>query len=204
MIAAVFMCYRFYRIKYSRRIKVVSSELKNVVIIGASSGIGKEMTLNYARRGGYNLILVARRKEELMKIAKLCTDVLPNMDALNTPKVFIYVANMCDTEAIFGCAQFCGMKFQNSVDILVLSAGVMSILPFNELASKNDDDSSSIIETIFNANVIGPIKTTKAFLGMLKHGKGGRIIVISSAAGKNIFSNSSCFTSTYSDSILIN
>jgi len=41
--------------------------MKNVLITGASSGIGKELAFVFAENG-FNLILVARRKEHLQKI----------------------------------------------------------------------------------------------------------------------------------------
>ena len=44
---------------------------KNVVITGASSGIGRAAALEMARRGA-NVVLAARRAEKLEKVAAEC------------------------------------------------------------------------------------------------------------------------------------
>jgi NADPH:quinone reductase-like Zn-dependent oxidoreductase len=44
---------------------------ERVLILGASSGIGKEIALNYARRGA-RLCIVARRKELLASVLQDC------------------------------------------------------------------------------------------------------------------------------------
>ena len=45
--------------------------MERVLILGASSGIGKEIALNYARRGA-RLCIVARRKEVLASVLQEC------------------------------------------------------------------------------------------------------------------------------------
>ena len=49
----------------------VSPSIERVLILGASSGIGKEIALNYARRGA-RLCIVARRKEVLASVLQEC------------------------------------------------------------------------------------------------------------------------------------
>ena len=43
---------------------------KRILITGASSGLGRELAYQFSRKGNVDLILVARRKEALDKVAK--------------------------------------------------------------------------------------------------------------------------------------
>lgn len=45
--------------------------MKKIVIIGASSGIGKRVALDYARRG-YDVAIAARREDKLREVAEEC------------------------------------------------------------------------------------------------------------------------------------
>ena len=53
------------------RTRRVPRSVERVLILGASSGIGKEIALNYARRGA-RLCIVARRKEVLASVLQEC------------------------------------------------------------------------------------------------------------------------------------
>jgi len=57
--------------KRGTRIRQISPSTERVLILGASSGIGKEIALNYARRGA-RLCIVARRKEVLASVLQEC------------------------------------------------------------------------------------------------------------------------------------
>ena len=57
--------------KRGTRTSRVSPSTERVLILGASSGIGKEIALKYARRGA-RLCIVARRKEVLASVLQEC------------------------------------------------------------------------------------------------------------------------------------
>ncbi|MDU1527857.1 MAG: SDR family NAD(P)-dependent oxidoreductase, partial [Gemella haemolysans] len=46
---------------------------QKILITGASSGLGRELAHQFAQKGSVELILVARRKEALEKVAKKCS-----------------------------------------------------------------------------------------------------------------------------------
>ena len=46
---------------------------QRILITGASSGLGRELAHQFAQKGNVELILVARRKEALEKVAKKCS-----------------------------------------------------------------------------------------------------------------------------------
>ena len=137
---------------------------QNVVIVGASSGIGKEMALLYAKRG-CKLILLARRQKELDLVVKECQVYT---------KAFGFQADMSKPEAIQQALDYT-VQHLGTCDTLVLCAGVLSVLPFDQVKPE-------LVPVIFDINTIGPILTTSYFLPLLK-AQQGRIVVISSAAG---------------------
>jgi len=61
----------------SRRRKLVPIYEERVLVIGASSGVGKEIALQYARRGA-RVALVGRRAEDLERVFQECVSVSPH------------------------------------------------------------------------------------------------------------------------------
>ena len=76
-------------------------ELKVIWITGASSGIGKEMALQYAKRSSTALILSSRREEVLNKVKSACGGktpicVLPmDLEATNEAAAVVEKALAC-------------------------------------------------------------------------------------------------------------
>ena len=76
-------------------------ELKVIWITGASSGIGKEMALQYAKRSSTALILSSRREEVLNKVKSACWGktpicVLPmDLEATNEAAAVVEKALAC-------------------------------------------------------------------------------------------------------------
>ena len=49
-----------------------AAALKNVIITGASSGVGKALALKMAERGSYRLFLIGRNKDALEDVVSSC------------------------------------------------------------------------------------------------------------------------------------
>ncbi len=68
----------FHAIRYTKKIskpprwKVVPPTTERVVIIGASSGVGREVALQYSTRGVGGLVIVGRREDELQSVKSEC------------------------------------------------------------------------------------------------------------------------------------
>lgn len=138
---------------------------KIVWITGASSGIGEALALAFAAQGA-KLVLSARRREELERVAKSCGEencmILP-MDLSDTSNV-----NQLTEQVIH--------KF-GRIDILVNNGGISQ----RALAKDSPID---IDRKIMEVNYFGQIALTKSVLPHMLKQKSGHIIVISSISGK--------------------
>ncbi|KAI8916808.1 hypothetical protein BC831DRAFT_486759 [Entophlyctis helioformis] len=163
----------------------VDPTTQRVVILGASSGIGHHLALQYAARGA-RLLLVARRRDRLESVQAECIAVHPSSSSSpsSQPPVHVLVGDIT-IESDMEAAVRASASLLGGVDVLVLCAGVTSLLPFADLCALDSaaapSTSRSLVETVFQTNVIGPMMTTKRFLPTLKASK-AQILVISSAA----------------------
>ncbi len=139
-------------------------EHKIVWITGASSGIGKAMAEEYARKGAF-VILSSRNVEKLQAIK----DGIGNQGA-------VVPLDLSDENSIMRAVEAV-MKQYGKVDILVNNGGI--------------SQRSLVVETplevdrkLFEVNYFGNIALTKAVLPYMIKNKGGSIGVISSITGK--------------------
>ena len=85
--------------------------MSNIIIIGASSGIGKQLALLYGASAQNKIGLLARRKEELTRIAsqiQASTEImhldLESVDAAKEYRIFLERFSTIDT--VIYCAGF--------------------------------------------------------------------------------------------------
>ncbi len=141
--------------------------MKTVLIIGASSGIGKETAFVFANNG-YNLVLVARRIERLEAIKK-------EIEANGKSKVDIYNLDLSKLES----ADLLYNKIkENSLDIDVLINNAGFGINENFINSDIDKETDMIL-----LNVVTLTRLTKLFLkDMVKKGSGHIVNIASTAA----------------------
>jgi short-subunit dehydrogenase len=65
---------------------------KTALITGASSGIGKELAIIHAEKGG-NLVLVARREEKLIELKK-------ELENTYSVKVYLIIKDLSKLESV--------------------------------------------------------------------------------------------------------
>ena len=138
---------------------------KVVLITGASSGIGKESAIEFAKLGA-NVILVSRTKEKLEQVA----------DELKKFNVTILVCQ-CDVskkDQVKEMSKTVLEKF-DSVDILVNNAGFAIYGSVHDLSI---DDIESQMET----NYFGMVYCIKYFLPLMLEKKSGHIVNVASVA----------------------
>jgi short-subunit dehydrogenase len=141
-----------------------TSKKQTVWITGASSGIGKEMAIQYAKKG-LNVVVSARRTNLLVAL----------QDEINTRggNAFAVACDVTDTASIEKCVQQIVLKY-GQLDIVVANAGCV-VLGFMEELTESD------WQRQLNINVIGLAMTVKHALPELKKTK-GRLALIGSVA----------------------
>jgi short-subunit dehydrogenase len=132
------------------------------VVTGASSGIGEA----YAQRlaaDGWNLIVVARRRERLSELAARLTDA----HAVTVQAIQADLAHPDEVQRV------CGEIAAVPVDLLVNNAGLAHYMPFADLPPAR-------AEQLVELNALAPVLLTRAALtGMLARSRGTIINVAS-------------------------
>ena len=139
---------------------------KNVLITGASSGIGLAMAKDFANRGA-NLILTARSEDKLMQLAKDLSG-----KGIKT-HVFIEDISLPNSaQKLFNQVNEAGLK----VDVLVNNAGYGRWGNFDECPIED-------YENMVHLNVTSLTELSYLFVDqMVKRGSGGIINIASTAA----------------------
>ena len=151
------------------------------VVTGASSGVGKAISLALAAKGA-TLCLVGRQLERLEAIAET---VRAPADGL---RVMSYQADLTVDRNVSELAATLGRDF-GSIDVLVHSAGVISMGVPIESAPVED------LDWQYRTNVRGPYLLTQTLLPMLRKRR-GQIVFINSLVGLNAKANSSQYSIT--------
>ena len=147
------------------------------VVTGASSGIGRAISLALAVQGAA-LCLVGRRLETLEAVAE---------QARTTAQVRCYRTDLTRDEDISELAARLQRVFE-SIDLLVHSAGVHSL-------GKLEDAPVEDFDWQYRTNVRAPYVLTQALLPMLRLRR-GQIVFINSSAGLSARANVSQYAAT--------
>ena len=138
---------------------------KIILITGASSGIGKQTAIEFAKKGA-NLILVARRKEKLELVAK-------ELEKFKT-SVLVCPCDVSDKDQVKEMSKIVLEKF-DSIDILVNNAGFAI---YGSVSDLSIDEIESQMET----NYLGMVYCIKNFLPSMLEKKSGHIVNVASVA----------------------
>ena len=145
---------------------------KVVLITGASSGIGRGLALELARRGA-QLGLVARRKEVLDEIvAEIASTSGGN--GSEAIKVRAIAGDVQDAESMRAAAEQLLSEF-GKIDVLIANAGIGG---YNDGANFNAANLANVI----NVNVIGAANSVAAVVPEMVKRRSGQLVVISSLA----------------------
>ena len=142
---------------------------KNVLITGASSGLGKGMALEFAR-GGHNLALCARRVENLEELKKELLQINPNI------KVFIRPLDVSIPDDVFKVFQEFNKDFIDTgeqLDRVIVNAGI------GKGASLGKGFAGQNMQTAM-INFCGAISQFEAALEIFRAQNHGHLVAISS------------------------
>jgi len=142
---------------------------KNVLITGASRGIGRYIAYAIARQGG-NVALLAL-PSDLKPLQNLETKLAKlNIIAKS------FTADLSDSRQISGVVKEIVSEF-GKIDILINNAAIESVGIFERQAEQ-------VIEKTIAVNLLAPILITKKLLPDMLLKKSGHVVVVSSLAGK--------------------
>ena len=155
----------------------MENENRKILITGASSGLGRELAYQFAQKGNVELILVARRKEALEKVAKKCE----TFDNVKTRVFSVDIGSQDQVEQL--------LSNITDIDILVNGAGYGIMKDFSEFCDAE-------VVNMFDTNVIGTIQLTTEIAKRMRERKSGTIVTIASIAGKIATPKSSVYSAT--------
>ncbi len=152
-----------------------------IFITGASSGIGKALALEYAKRSALAVSenntsvsrmvigLAARRVDMLQKLAE-------NLQEKYQIQTVIYPLDVRDATALEAAAQDFIARF-GAPNIVMANAGV------SRGTLTEDKDDLAAFQAIFDINVMGMVHTFQPFIAAMKAAGGGQLVGIASVAG---------------------
>ncbi len=135
--------------------------VKTILITGASSGIGAALAIEYAATGNI-LYLTGRSQSRLENVRKIC-----ERKGAQTIAVITDVKNREDIQRIISSIK--------NLDLVYANAGISS-------GTSSGDEEFSVVDDIFQTNVIGMLNTVYPALEQMKKKHAGQIVLISSLA----------------------
>jgi short-subunit dehydrogenase len=138
-----------------------------VLVTGASSGIGRQVSLDFSEQGVKSIILVARSQPKLEDLEKT---IHKKFDI----QTIVYPCDVSKKSEVEQMGREILNRFGH-VDVLVNNAGF-------GLYGKVQDQSIEQIESVTFTNFLGVVYCTKVFLGSMITRKSGHIVNIASVA----------------------
>ncbi|MBN8697882.1 MAG: SDR family oxidoreductase [Bacteroidetes bacterium] len=141
----------------------------NIVVTGASRGIGYELVKHFAKNEKNTIICTARDQEKLEKLKKECDhnpnhgNVIPFSCDLSSPQSIHSLTNEIK-------------KHIHSIDILINNAGAIVNKPFLEL--KQED-----VQKVYQVNVFSVISMIQSLFPLMNRNERSHIVNISSVGG---------------------
>ncbi|TYP91529.1 short-subunit dehydrogenase [Sphingobacterium allocomposti] len=142
--------------------------MANIIITGASNGIGFESVLDLTANKDNQVIALARSADKLRKLHEIATSLNPEGGKLYPAQFDIVYDNYPDS-----LVPFIQSKFE-TVDVLINNAGVLINKPFMETSLED-------FAQVFQTNLLGHVNMIKHIVPMMKNG--GHIVNIGSMGG---------------------
>ncbi|TDL27455.1 NAD-P-binding protein [Rickenella mellea] len=161
---------------------------KNVLITGASGGIGAATAILFAKAGS-NLILLARRTDALKAVVDAVTSAHQESQVQGGGKFVAVQLDVSDKAQVAALWDKVPKELRN-IDVLVNNAGF--VLGMERVGDIADAD----IESMFATNVLGLISITQLLMRDFKARRSGHVINIGSIAGREPYAGGSIYCAT--------
>lgn len=146
------------------------------LVTGASAGIGKACALALAAEGA-DVFLTGRRTDALKDVAAQCAALGVRADVI--------AGDLTDTTFV---AELCHRAA--AADILINNAGVLNYAPLL-------DSSTQDCAWMFTTNVVASFDVARESANaMVKRGKGGHLVFITSGSARNVSANAVVYAAT--------
>ncbi|CAK8162584.1 Short-chain dehydrogenase [Candidatus Xenohaliotis californiensis] len=142
----------------------------NILITGASSGIGASLAIEYSKKTNVkNIFLFGRNIKHLHYTMKQCKAI-----GIKNISISLHSIDVCNKKDMMDEIQQILRKI-NTIDIIIANAGISAGITSN-LEKINQ------IEKIFQTNLNGVINTIQPAIDNMREKKNGHIVVMSSMA----------------------
>jgi short-subunit dehydrogenase len=153
----------------------MGAEVKTAVVTGGSSGIGRETVKRLAQKG-FSVIAAARRLDRLEELNSQFGNIVPmKVDLSKKDEV----------------EEFC-----RDLSLLPQPAGVLINNAGYSIRGALEDVPPDAVRRVFQVNVFSLIRVTQACLPGMRRARAGRIVNVSSMAGKFAFPMSGVYAAT--------
>ena len=153
---------------------------KNILITGASQGLGRAMALRFAREGAAGLSLIARHADQLTTVRDEVRKIGPSRtggsDEIEIVIIEADVSKPRDIERIVATTL---AQFKGRLEVLVNNASTIGPSPMPNLLDYPVEHFREVLDT----NLIGPFLLIKSALPAIIE-RGGSIINVTSDAGQ--------------------
>lgn len=146
---------------------------KVVVITGAGSGIGRELALAFASEGA-RLVIAGRRRQALDETARLVEGATPDRGGAASEPPLVVSADVSRPEDCATLREAAIARF-GAIDIVVNNAGA-------SMRGEFGATEPAVFKAMVDANLLGPMLITRAFIADLKDRRGA-VCYVSSLAG---------------------
>jgi NAD(P)-dependent dehydrogenase (short-subunit alcohol dehydrogenase family) len=127
----------------------------NVILTGASSGVGFEAALELILSGKHKVIALARSQDKLERLLEIAHGLNPDAE------IFALAFDIVHDDYT-DLQQFIKSNFDNRVDILINNAGVLINKPFTELLE------TDFVEML-QSNFIGHVRMIQNLVDLMPH-----------------------------------
>jgi short-subunit dehydrogenase len=137
-------------------------DFKNILITGASSGLGKALALQLANKN-ITLFLTGRNENRLLQTVNICKD--------KGAIIYFKVLDIKDRKNLKDWILECDKI--NNIDLVIANAGISA-------GTAGGDESYEQVYNIFDTNIYGILNTIEPIIPRMVERKNGQIAIISS------------------------
>ncbi len=140
---------------------------KNIILTGASAGLGKVLAFELAKQGA-NLVLIARNKQKLLELKSEINQKFPDV------KILVAPADISNPEQVKDVISKAKEQF-NQIHVLINNAAIWYEGDFLEHSNQK-------LKELFEINTLGQMYVTKEVLPLMLEQKYGDVVFVNSIA----------------------